>query len=529
MNAYDFIVVGGGSAGCVLAERLSANPAYSVLLIERGRKDTNPWIHIPATFFKVIEQAKDVHFYSSEPDKGMNGRPTIVPQGKVIGGGSSLNAMIYVRGAASDYDTWAQMGCPDWSYEKVLPVYRALEGNQRLADPYHGATGPLKVSDRRYGHPLSWAFVRAAQEAGLPYNEDFNGAQQEGVGFYQTTTFEGRRWSSARAFLKDALTRGNLDVMTDTQVARVTFEGRRATGVEMVDGRRLQARREVVLAAGGIASPKLLQLSGVGDAEHLRSHGIDVVSHLPGVGENYQDHLEATVQGETVSPIALLGHDKGLRAVGHMLQYLLTRTGVLTSTVVESGGFADTANVGQPDVQFHVLPILSGFADRKPLPGHGISVNPCFLRPRSRGTVKLRSADPNAEALFNANSLSDEGDVDTLVRGVRLAIRILEAPSLASILKRRVLPEIGIEQDEAALKDYVRSIAKTVFHPSGTCKMGPETDAMAVVGQDLKVLGTEGLRVADASVMPTLVSGNTNAPAIMIGARAADFMLAEAG
>jgi choline dehydrogenase len=524
MAGFDFIVVGGGAAGCVLAARLSENSANQVLLIESGGKDTDRYIHIPATFFKVIEKGVDVHFYASESEKGLNGRPSIVPQGNVLGGGSSINAMVYVRGQKQDYDTWAQMGCRAWSYDKVLPVFRDLEGNQRLAGEYHGAAGPLKVSDRRYGHPLSWAFIRAAQEAGLAYNEDFNGSRQEGVGFYQATTHEGRRRSSAETFLRDAEGRANLVIMTGRRVHKVLFQGTRATGVVLEGGESFEARREIVLSAGAIATPKLLQLSGLGDAGQLKSHGIDVIANLPGVGENYQDHLEATVQAE-VDVLSLFGQDKGLAGFKHMLQYALTKTGLLTSNVVECGGFVDTSGTGSPDLQFHVLPTFNGFADRPQEPGHGISIGPCFLRPQSRGTVKLRSSDPKDPALFNANSLSSPADLETLVRGVELAIRITEAPSLARIMKRRALPKPGVEKDPQALRDYVRSVAKTVFHPAGTCKMGSPDDPMAVVGEDLRVRGVTGLRIADASIMPTLVSGNTNAPSIMIGERAARFML----
>lgn len=524
MSEYDYVIAGGGSSGCVLAARLSEDPGNRVLLIESGRKDTNRFIHIPATFFKVIEGGTDVHFYTSDPDKGLNGRRNIVPQGNVIGGGSSVNAMVYIRGNRSDYDTWAQMGCRNWSYDRVLPVFRDLESNQRLSDEFHGTDGPLTVSDRRYGHPLSWAFIRAAQEAGLPYREDFNGRQQDGVGFYQCTTSEGRRWSAAEAFLRKAEGRPNLTIRTETRVQKVLFEGNRATGVLLDGDEVVTAKREVILTAGAIATPKILQLSGVGNGDELRELGIDVVADLPGVGENYQDHLEATVQAEVKDPISLLGQDKGLAGAKHMLQYLLTRTGLLTSTVVESGGFADTAGKGQPDIQFHVLPTFNGFAEREVAPGHGISIGPCFLRPQSRGTVKLRSADPKDPALFTPNSLSAPEDVETLVRGVELAIRITEQPSLARIIKRRVLPEPGVEKDPDALRDYVRQVAKTVFHPSGTAKMGPASDRMAVVGEDLKVHGLEGLRVADNSIMPSLVSGNTNAPAMMIGERAARFV-----
>lgn len=524
MTEFDYIVVGGGSSGCVVAARLSENPANRVLLIESGRRDDNRWIHIPATFFKVLEGGKDAQLYASEPEKHMNGRPNLVPQGHVIGGGSSVNAMIYIRGTSDDYDTWAQLGNRNWSYEKVLPVFTALEDNQGLSDAYHGTNGPLKVSDKAYGHPLCEAFVKAAQEAGLSYNRDFNGKLQEGVGFYQTTTYRGKRFSAAVAFLREAEKRTNLDVMTETRVARIVFAGTKASAVELESGALIKARKEIILCAGAIATPKLLQLSGVGNAAELKAHRIDVIANVPGVGENYQDHMEAPVQGESIHPISMLGQDKGLSAARHMAQYMLTKTGLLTSNVVECGGFADVSGTGQPDIQFHVLPALVGFADRTPEPGHGLSIGPCILRPKSRGTVKLRSANPRDSALFRANTFSDLSDLDTLVRGVQLGIKILQAPALAKIIKRRVLPKPGIEKDHEALSDYVRCTAKTVFHPSGTCKMGPATDKNAVVDEELRVRGVQGLRVADVSIMPTLVSGNTNAPAMMIGERAARFI-----
>jgi len=531
VQAFDYIVVGGGSAGCVLAARLSEDANNKVLLVESGHMDKAAFIHIPATFFKVIGKGRDVHFYTSEPEPGLNGAPNVVPQGNVMGGGSSINAMIYIRGHRNDYDGWAQMGLPNWSYDKVLPVFRALENNQRLSDEFHGAQGELSVSDRSYGHPLSWAFIRAAQEAGLTPNADFNGAVQDGVGFYQVTTRNGRRWSAAQAFLRAAQKRPNLTILTQTRVSKVLFEGGdshpRAVGVQLESGTVHRASREIVLGSGAIATPKLLQLSGIGDAAHLQSHGIDVVADLPGVGENYQDHLEACVQAE-VNIASLFNQDKGFKAVGNMLQYLCFKTGLLTSNVVESGGFVDTTGAGgQPDVQFHVIPSFMGFGERLATPGHGISISPCFLRPKSRGTVKLRSANPKDAALFHANALAHPDDLETLVRAVELSIRITEMPSLAKLITRRVLPALGVEKDPAALRDYLRGISKTVFHPSGTAKMGTASDRMAVVGEDLKVHGVAGLRVADASIMPTLVSGNTNAPCIMIGERASRFMLGQ--
>lgn len=524
MNDFDFIVVGGGSSGCVMAARLSENPAHRVLLIESGRRDSHPWIHIPSTFFKVIEKGRDIVAYVGEKDPNVNNRDSVVIQGHVIGGGSSVNAMLYVRGHANDYNHWAQLGNRGWSYDDVLPVFRDLEDNMVHSDAFHGTGGELHVSEARFKHPLSRAFIRAAQEAGLPYNPDFNGAQQDGVGFYQSTTHDGRRWSAAQAFLRKAEGRGNLTIRTQTRVARVLFEGRAATGVQLEDGTRILARREVVLCAGAIETPRLLQLSGLGPGAHLQAHGIAVVADLPGVGENYQDHLESTVQGETHDPISFLGEDKGLRAARHFLQYLTSRSGLMTSNVVESGGFADVSGMGQPDVQFHVIPFMVGWADRAPIQKHGIAIGPCFLRPKSRGTVRLRSANPRDRALFDAASFRDSDDLEVLVRGVQLAIRILEAPALAKLIKRRALPEPGVENDPEALRHYVRQTAKTVFHPCGTAKMGPDSDPMAVVDGTLQVRGVTGLRVADASIMPTLISGNTNAPTMMIAERAARFI-----
>ncbi len=528
MNTFDYIVIGGGSAGCVVVNKLSERPDTTVLLIESGRRDRDPWIHIPATFFKVLEKGIDIHPYASNPQKGLNGRPSIVPQGNVLGGGSSLNAMIYVRGHRNDYDTWSQMGCPGWSYDEVLPLFRSLENNQRLNGTYHGQQGALAVSDPRHRHPLSEAFVKAAHEAGLPANDDFNGADQEGAGFYQSTTKGGRRWSSAQAFLREAEKRPNVTVLTERKVARILFEGRQAKGIELLDGTVYSARKEIVLSAGAIATPRILQQSGIGNASRLRELGIDVVADLPGVGENYQDHLEVPVQAETKDPISILGEDKGIKAALHMLRYLTTRRGLLASNVVECGGFMDTAGTGQPDVQFHVLPVLIGFVDREPEPGHGLSIGPCYLRPRSRGSIRITSKDPRAPVDFDANLLSDPADIETLVRGVEAAIRILEQPALARIVKRRVLPRPGVENDPQALRDYIRQTAKTVFHPAGTARMGRADDVSAVVTPDLKVKGVEGLRVADASIMPTLVSGNTNAPSMMIGAKAASLIAGSA-
>jgi len=525
LEQFDYIIVGGGSSGCVIASRLSEDPGIKVLLIESGRSDQNPWIHIPATFFKVVEKGVDVISYVGEKSDAVNGRDSVVLQGHVIGGGSSVNAMIYIRGQAADYDGWAQLGNRGWSYSDVLPVFRDIENNRDIADEFHGTEGELHVSETGYHHPLSHAFIRAAQQVGIPYNSDFNGATQEGVGFYQTTTHDGKRWSAAAAFLRVAEKRSNLKIVTQTRVARLLLEGTRATGVELEDGTRMGAAGEVIMCAGAIETPRLLQLSGIGDGEHLKSHGIRTVVHLPGVGENYQDHLEANIQCFTKDPISLYRQDKGLTAAWHMLHYQMFKSGMLMSNVVESGGFIDVSGAGIPDVQFHVIPFMVGWVDRAPIEAHGMSINPCFLRPRSRGSVKLRSANHKDHALFDAGSFSDPEDLEVLLRGTKKAIEIFRAPALADLVTEFALPTAQLINDDEAMRDFLRGNCKTVFHPVGTAKMGPDTDTMAVVDNELRVRGVRGLRVADASIMPRLVSGNTNAPVMMIAERAARFIM----
>lgn len=526
MQSFDYIVIGAGSAGCALSARLAA-AGKQVLLLEAGPADNHPYIHIPGTFIRV-HGTQRTWMYRTEPEPFVNQRRVFIPQGRTLGGGSSVNAMIYIRGQAEDYDEWQANGCPGWGWADVLPVFRRCEANARLGGQLHGQDGPLKVSDPRHRHALSEAFVQAAVEAGVPANDDFNGAKQEGAGFYQTTTAEGRRASSAVSYLRPLRHDPRLKVLSNTHVTELLFEGQRVVGVRATgqqgDELQFKARAEVIVSAGAIASPKLLMLSGIGPGEHLQSLGIPTRVDAPGVGENFQDHLSASVYAQTRQPASLLGHDRGLRAIGHGLKYLATRRGLLSSNVVESGAFVDATGCGRPDVQFHVVPALVGDMDRLPPSGHGISINPCALRPRSRGRLRLKSADPMQEVAINANYLSDPEDMRTMVAGVKVARRILRSPALASVVEKMLLLPDHDDVPDSVFEDYVRTVAKTVFHPAGTCRMGQ--DPGAVVGPDLKVHGVEGLRVADASIMPTIVSGNTNAPSIMIGERCADFILA---
>jgi choline dehydrogenase len=526
-QVVDYIVVGAGSAGCVIAHRL-IKAGHSVLLLEAGPTDAVKFVKMPATFVRVIGTERS-WIYETTPQSHANGRKMYVPQGRMSGGGSSLNAMIYIRGAAADYDAWAEAGCTGWAWKDVLPMFMRAESNTRFSGEMHGTNGPLRVSDTKFRHPLSLAFLKAAQEAGLPYNDDFNSGRQGGVGFYQTTTIDGTRGSTAATYLAAVQGDPKLTLVNGAHVLCVTMEGGQATGVEyrLGDGttKRATANREVVLSAGALASPKLLQVSGIGAAEHLQRIGVPVRHDLPGVGENFQDHLEIIAHGRCREPIGLLGQDKGLTALKHGLQWELFKTGLLTSNVVESGGFVDsTGSGGRPDIQFHVLPVLVGDVDR-PMPEvHGISIDPCFLRPKSRGRVRAKSADAMQQAEFDGGFLSAQEDVDTLVRGLKLARRILRMPSLSKVIAEELYPGPNEHMPDAELEQFVRQYAKTVYHPVGTCRMG--TDAMAVVDPQLRVHGVGRLRVCDASVMPTICSGNTNAPTIMIAERGAELMLA---
>jgi len=432
-----------------------------------------------------------------------------------------------MRGQPQDYDGWRDLGCPGWGWDDVLPVFRRLERNERLAGPLHGTTGPLPVSDPRHRHPLSLAYVRAAQQAGHRYNDDFNGERQDGVGFFQTTTANGARQSAARVFLRPLAGNANLRIVTDALVGAVVTENGAAQGLSYVtaDGgaHTAHADAEVILAAGALATPKIMMLSGLGPAAHLAELGIQVVRDMPAVGQDYQDHVAAPVYALTRGPSSLLGQDRGWRALRHGLEYALFGTGLLASTVVESGGFFDTDGDGRPDVQFHVLPVMIESAEHGTLGRHGMELNPCVLRPKSRGVVRLRSPDSRDPIRFATGFLSHPDDIATLLAGMKVARRILRQPALQAVVKEELAPGTEADLPDDAIVGHILRHAKTVYHPSGTCRMG--TDRDAVVDPQLRVRGVPGLRICDASIMPRLVSGNTNAPAIMIGDRCADFIL----
>jgi len=524
-ESYEYIIIGGGSSGCVMVNRL-AKAGKKVLLLEEGPADNSMFVHIPATFIRVIGTER-TFIYRSKASPEMNGRATTIPQGRTLGGGSSVNAMIYIRGQAEDYNDWAKSGCTGWEWENVLPIFKRAESNERLANEYHGTTGTLNVSDGKYKHPFSLAFIRAAQEAGYAHNDDFNGKSQAGVGFYQTTTKNGKRGSTAATYLSEVKNLPNVTVLTGAKVQRLFLKDNEVKGVIYKDNTgsevRVLSNNEVVLTAGALASPKILMHSGIGPEDVLKSVNIAPVKVLNGVGKNYQDHLEISVYGRAKDPISLLGQDKGLKAIKNGAQYFPFHSGLLTSTVVESGAFMDSTGDGRPDIQFHVLPTLVGDADREPIEGHGLSINPCFLRPKSRGEVVITSQDPNEPVEIDARYLTDPHDVDAMLRGLKIARNIIRQPSMTSIIEQELLPSSQEEVSDEVLIEHIRKYAKTVYHPAGTCKMGTGEDA--VVDPKLRVYGIKGLRICDASIMPNLVSGNTNAPTIMIAERCADFIL----
>ena len=518
-RGYDAVVVGAGSAGCPLVARLSEDASRRVLLLEAGGPARRREIGIPAAFSKLFRTECDWN-YETEPQPGLDGRRVYWPRGRVLGGCSSINAMIYVRGHRWIYDRWRDAGCEGWGYDELLPYFRRSERFYAGASEDHGGSGALHVSAPRDPNVLSLRFVDAAVEVGLPRNEDFNAGSQEGVGLYHLTQSRGRRWSAADAFLEPALSRANLTVATHAVALRVLFERGRAVGVEYTRGGAVErvSAGEVVLCGGAVNSPQLLMLSGVGDARALTALGIDVVADLPGVGANLQDHLIMLVGRECTRPVTLASAE----SVGNLARYLLRRRGPLTSNVGEAGGFVRLhADAAAPELQFHFAPswfVRHGFDNPE---GHGLSLGPTLVRPRSRGALTLRSRDPLESPSIDPGYLAAPEDLEVLVEGVRLARRVLDAPALREYCGVERFPgEDRVERD--AIVAAIRRHVETVYHPVGTCRMG--RDAMSVVSPRLEVHGVDGLRVADASIMPLITNGNTNAPAIMIGEKAADLV-----
>lgn len=527
---FDYIVVGAGSAGCVLANRLTASGRYSVLLLEAGPRDAYPWIHIPIGYAKTMFHPVYNWGFYTEPDPGMNQRRIYWPRGRGLGGSSSINGLIYIRGQPEDYEHWAALGNKGWGWRDVLPYFIRCEHNSRGASEYHGADGPLWCSDIGEPHELMEAIIRAAGELGIPRNDDFNGPVQEGVGYYQLFTRNGWRWSAADAYLKPARRRPNLRVETDAYVTRLLFEGSRASGVRYDQRgavREARAAREVILAAGALQSPQLLQLSGVGRASLLQSLGIPVVKDLPGVGENLQDHLQLRVMYKVSKPITT--NDDLRTWLGRIkigLKWLLLRRGPLAVGINQGGLFTRLMPQAKtPDIQFHFATLSADMAGGEPHEWSGCTFSVCQLRPESRGTVTIRSPDPTAPPAIQPNYLAAEIDRRYAVEEIKFTRRLAAAPALKPYLAEEYRPGPDIRSD-AELLEFARNYGATIFHPVGTCKMG--SDPMAVVDEHLKVRGVAGLRVIDASIMPTLVSGNTHAPTVMIAEKGADWVLRDA-
>ncbi|MDB5531082.1 MAG: putative dehydrogenase [Devosia sp.] len=527
---FDYIIVGGGSAGCVLANRLSADPTVTVLLLEAGGPDTSRLIHYPAGYSKLVGPKVSWEFRTT-PQKHVNNREMHYPQGMTLGGGSSINAMVYIRGNKNDYDQWESLGNAGWGYAGCLPYFRKAESNQRFTAPYHGDDGPLAVSDQVSPLPLTDLFVKAAQQAGHPFNPDFNGAQQHGIGYYQVTQRNRRRGSSAVSYLRPVQSRPNLSVVTLARVLRLLISGGRVTGVEYTIGgssdlKTARATREVISSSGAIGSPRLLLHSGIGPADELKAVGIEPMHDLPGVGKNLQDHLDVYAVATLKKPMSYDGQDKLIPSIKHGLQYLLYRTGPVTSNVCEGGAFLATdGNDDWPDNQMHFLPAYVVDHGRKKIAGHGMTLNTAYLRPEARGSVTVMSDNPIDRPLVDPNFLGVDEDLRRSIACFKQSREILAQPAFADLIEAEYMPGKGIRSD-AEIADYVREWSKTDYHPVGTCKMGD--DDMAVVDTQLRVRGLEGLRVIDSSIMPTLVSGNTNAPSIMIGEKGAAIMLAGA-
>ncbi|MGY4879625.1 GMC family oxidoreductase [Vreelandella aquamarina] len=523
---FDYIIVGAGSAGCVLANRLSADRNTRVCLVEAGVCDRNPFIHMPLPGMALLAHTKKLNWnYKTVPEPALNGRRLYWPRGKVLGGSSSVNAMIYARGHSADYDSWAAAAGPAWSWERVRTLFLRMEGNTALSDLHHNTEGPLSVSNLHEVNPLTRAFVQAGVECQFPENPDFNGESQEGVGLYQVNQRNGKRFSAARAFLYPVRNRPNLTIETGAQVERVLFKKRRAIGVKL-HGRelRLNAGGEVILSGGAVNSPQILMLSGIGPAEELARHGIPLLHDAAEVGENLADHLSIAIMSSTKGREPLgIAPSFVPRVIKATWRFATQSTGEFTSNVAEAGGFVKSDSFQErPDLQFHFIPTYLCNHWRQVLWGYGVTMQVCNLFPKSRGRIRLNCADPLAPARIEANYLSHPDDVEVMLKGLKIARRIMAAPALSTRIKAEIAPGESLQSDEALI-EYIKAFSETVYHPVGTCRMGQ--DAACVVDPEARVKGVQGLRVVDASIMPAIIAGNTNAPTMMIAENVADMML----
>lgn len=535
-ETFDYIIIGAGSAGCVVANRLSADPGNSVLLVEAGGPDRNPLFRLPMLMGKLFQSGIYNWGYHTEPEPHLNGRSVYWPRGKVLGGSSTINGMIYVRGNRHDYDRWAQMGLSGWSYDEILPAFRRSEGHIQRQDDFHNNDGELTVCRARGKNVLRDVFIKAGTEAGYPANDDFNGAEQDGFGNFDFTIRDGKRWSTSFAFLKPVADRSNLTVETNALTNRIVVENGRAVGVEISQRgqtRTIRAEREIILCAGTVNSPQLMMISGIGPPEELAKHGIETVHALSGVGKNLQDHVDCVMVYECTQPVSLFKDLRADKLAWSLVEGMLFGRGIATTFPYEAGAFLQSRpGLSAPDIQLHFMPALEKSANLhfpnpfKPKPAveadHGFTLRVGPVNPESRGEITLRSADPTAAPLIQANYLQSEFDINTMIRGIRLTRDVIGQKAFEPYRGKELSPGPDALSDRE-LTEWLRATAMTTFHPVGTCKMGDGEDA--VVDARLKVHGIDGLRIADASIMPVISSGNTNAPAIMIGERAAEFIL----